>query len=238
MSSLSVVSQTRSVSYPTTYLSRARKIVSGGRRAQAQRFHAIMSVADKLAHEDPGSLPGIIQLLGRVVQGRALASWIDRGDDFHFLPASVLFDCHVPLAKDGRALNDLRRELDIKPNLDLSRDIILPWPWEPQRVVNSLQNIRPGGKWGEWRQDHDNHCVELWMPWHVGWVYGGNHSIAAGIASGTGLLTPDSCFDISPIYKFVKCDGLSYRRIDDGSLISPVSDVEIAAIFEIGRKLC
>lgn len=66
---------------------------------------------------------------------------------------------------------------------------------------------------------------------------GGNHSITAGIVYGTGSVQPEVCFDISAVYRHVRCDGLTYSRLHDRTVIAPVADIELAAIFEIGRLM-
>ncbi len=78
---------------------------------------------------------------------------------------------------------------------------------------------------------------ELWLPIRIGWAHGGNHSITAGIVYGTGSVQPEACFDISPVYRHVHCDGLTYSRAHDRTVIAPVADIELAAIFEIGRLM-
>jgi hypothetical protein len=68
-------------------------------------------------------------------------------------------------------------------------------------------------------------------------VGGGNHSITAGIIHAQGKIKPEETYDISRVYKYVVCDGVEYKRKHDGSTIGPVSDLEMAAIFEIGRLI-
>ena len=71
----------------------------------------------------------------------------------------------------------------------------------------------------------------------IGWVHGGNHSIAAGIAYGTGEITPEEIYDISPVYDQVECDGTAYRRVHDESIIGDVPNLEMAILFEVGRMM-
>jgi hypothetical protein len=71
----------------------------------------------------------------------------------------------------------------------------------------------------------------------VGWVHGGNHSITAGIVQAQGKLRPEITYDISRVYRHVTCDGVEYKRKHDGSTVGPVPDLEMAAIFEIGRLM-
>lgn len=197
-----------------------------------------MNTAKQIDLQDPEGLYGLVTLLGRIVQARALSAWINRSDGIGFqcLPEDVMFSTYTSITKGGKTFGEVVREVSRPGSIALATDVILPWPWEPERVVNSLTCLRPGGRWGEWKQD-GNHLVELWLPMRIGWVHGGNHSIAAGIVYGTGCMQPEVCYDISPVYRHVRCDGLSYFRLYDRTTIAPVADVELAAIFEIGRLM-
>jgi len=93
-----------------------------------------------------------------------------------------------------------------------------------------------GGEWGKWHQD-PNHAIELWLPLGIGWVIAGNHSLTVGILYATGTVKPEITYDISEVYDYVNCDGVEYKRLVDNSVISPVPDLEIAAMFEIGRLM-
>lgn len=192
-----------------------------------------MEVARSLRH-DSIALQGLISLLARQVQSRALMNWV--GCRFDCEPDDLLFPLDTPISPDGRTWHDLVTEVEPDATLSLSFDSLLPWPWSPERLGQALSELSPNGSWGTWKQDL-NHQVILWLPWQIGWVLGGNHSIAAGMAYGCGVIKPEACWDISQIYEFVKTDGLHYFRIHDGRIISPVVDLEMAAIFKIGRLL-
>jgi hypothetical protein len=138
------------------------------------------------------------------------------------------------LTPDERSLEDLKRKVSAPRPLKLGVDLVFPWPWERGRIINSLCELKPGGEGVEWRQDW-NHAVILWLPLGVGWVCGGNHSITAGIIHAQGEVTPEETYDISRVYKYVVCDGVEYKRIHDGMRIGLVPDLEMAAMFEIGR---
>lgn len=71
----------------------------------------------------------------------------------------------------------------------------------------------------------------------VAWVYGGNHSITAGIVRGEGEIETPLVYDFSALYKHVKCDGRRFERKHDSKVLSRVKSVEWAGIFEIGRLL-
>lgn len=59
----------------------------------------------------------------------------------------------------------------------------------------------------------------------------------AGVLSGRGEVVPGETFDLSPLFEHVRCDGSTFRRVHDGSVINRVNEPEWAAIFEIGRLM-
>lgn len=89
---------------------------------------------------------------------------------------------------------------------------------------------------GPWVQD-DNHSVHLWLPWGIGFVYGGNHSIAAGILAGEGEVIPEKVYDMSHLLDSLHCDGAYFYEADNGEKVEAVIDVRRAAVFEIGRLM-
>lgn len=112
----------------------------------------------------------------------------------------------------------------------------MPEPWSKERLINAVPRIGADREWGPFRQD-PNHLIELWLPIRVAWVFGGNHSIAAGVLRAVGGLRTTLVRDLDPLYDHVACDGDVFFRLHDGSTIAPVFDHEWAAIFEIGRYL-
>lgn len=226
-------SQPRRPFMPESLLSRLRKTLRGGRREQALRFQTILELAGQL---DGVALLGLVRLLGRVTQGRCLANWTAAPNHQFFGPRELLFPTSIALTKSGQCLDDLAVKVKWGQSLSLATDVVLPWPWKPSRLQGALDGLVPGGSWGEWTQD-DNHSVIVWLPLRIGWVHGGNHSIAAGIAHGTGHIMPRHAYDVSPVFEHVRCDGISFRREYDGKLLAPVTDLEMAAIFEIGRQI-
>lgn len=220
-------------------LSVLRKRVAGGRRAQREEFASIMEIAHVIARKDPKTLPALVKLIGRSSQARVMNEVLRHEQDAetcHYEERNALFDTTAPITPDGRSLEDLKRMVPAPRPLKLGVDLVFPWPWERGRIIRNLCELRPGGEGGEWRQDW-NHAVILWLPLGVGWVFGGNHSITAGIIHAQGEVTPEETYDISRVYKYVVCDGVEYKRIHDNATISLVPDLEMAAIFEIGRLI-
>ncbi|WP_375167927.1 DUF6710 family protein, partial [Klebsiella pneumoniae] len=91
----------------------------------------------------------------------------------------------------------------------------------PPTICNSAQDI--------------NHRVTLWLPWRIGFVRGGNHSIASGVLAGEGEVIPDTVYDMRYLLDIVSTDG--YYWYMSGKICERVSDYRTAAFFEIGRLL-
>jgi len=234
-----VVSKSRRAPRPLSRLSALRRRAAGGQRAQREEFESIMEIARIIARKDPQSLPALIKLIGRSSQARVMNKVLryeQDAEDCEYEERNALFDPFAPITPDGRRLDDLKRKVPAPRPLKLGVDLVFPWPWERGRIINSLCELRPGGAGGEWRQDR-NHGIILWLPLGVGWVCGGNHSITAGIIHARGEVMPEETYDISRVYKHVVCDGVEYKRVHDGTRIGPVPDLEMAAIFEIGRLI-
>src|SRR5665648_837373 len=53
----------------------------------------------------------------------------------------------------------LIKEIQCNKKLELSKDLILPWPWHRERLLSTIKNIGNGRLWGEWKQDYTNHIA-------------------------------------------------------------------------------
>ena len=193
---------------------------------------------DGLNEETEHPLIDVVRLVGRQLQTQYLTNLLYQRDESllpNLFPEEVLFHPLALITKEGTNFQDVMRELKTDYVISLNRDIVLPWSWKKSRLITSISLIGQGRSWGQWRQDYINHHVELWLPMGIAWVYGGNHSITAGIIQGKGEIIPRYVYDISNVYDYVYCDGVNYYRKEDGSIISPVLNAEFAAIFEIGR---
>ena len=120
--------------------------------------------------------------------------------------------------------------------VDISRDPIFPMPWHRDRVLSACVNIGDKKPWGAWKQDNSNHSIELWLPWRIVFVHGGNHSISAGIFSGSGIIMPSVVKDFSKCFSSISCDGRHFFGAN-GKKIAKVTDHRKAAVFEIGRLI-
>lgn len=103
------------------------------------------------------------------------------------------------------------------------------------RCPNIFYALHIGSAKGNpWVQDI-NHRVTLWLPWRIGFVRGGNHSIASGVLAGEGEVIPDTVYDMRYLLDIVSTDG--YYWYMSGKICERVSDYRTAAFFEIGRLL-
>lgn len=204
------------------------------RNARREKFEWIIKLAKTLRDHDPSWLHRLIVALLRPLQAEHLIAVAECVQ--HAAPEAI--DSHTfffPLS-DVLSETDCHVQPDVPLSVDLSRDIVLPTPWKRRDYANALANIGEGRAMGAWEQDA-NHVVALWLPWRIGFVRGGNHSITAGILGGEGVVTATDVFDMRPLLNRVACDGEQYVEIASGRRVAKVTDHRRAAVFEIGRML-
>ncbi|TBU86949.1 hypothetical protein DNK44_21715 [Pseudomonas dryadis] len=221
------------------------------KRKRAQplaRFEHLIKTARRIAETNPRGLVDLVRAILRPLQSEYLLGVAERGQDaLPNIGAGPFFGEAIRarmFTADG--MNFRGVSLDAEAfRLKLSRDTVLPWAWSFERYVDALATIgsskalADGSRWnrayqGAWSQD-PNHRVELWLPWGIGFVNGGNHSITAGILAGEGEITPDNVYDMSYLLDEIHCDGKYYVDTRTGKRIAPVKDARKAAVFEIGR---
>lgn len=218
-------------------------------------YNHLIKVAKDIALTNPKGLQDLIRGILRPLQSEYLLAVAERGQDAlpsidgaWFFGAAVrdrLFSTDGtrwlgrPLAQDEYVLK-------------LSQDMVLPWPWSLRGYVSALATIGSAKApavtshtstrlfsrdyQGPWTQD-DNHRVDLWLPWRIGFVYGGNHSIAAGVLAGEGEVIPERVYDMSYLLDTLHCDGAYFYQTNTGERVEAVTDVRRAAVFEIGRLM-
>lgn len=144
----------------------------------------------------------LVRLLGRDIQTKYLIHLTYSDGDSrlpNIAPELLLFREYEVISNDGTTFNDVMKKVESKREIKLSKDLILPWPWKRERLVNSISYIGEGRFHGAWEQDFYNHDVILWLPLGIAWVYGGNHSITSSIIQGEGKIKPRHTCDISNI---------------------------------------
>ncbi|ETI58058.1 DUF6710 family protein [Marinomonas profundimaris] len=121
------------------------------------------------------------------------------------------------------------------PSLSLTTDIVLPTPWEPNRIIRNLGSIGKNRKQGEFLQD-PNHIVIYQYPLMIGWVGGGNHSIMQGILTG-GYIKPNELHDISILLDAVSYNGKNWIENNNGKVIGQPLYEEFGYCWEIAKKI-
>lgn len=225
------------------------KIITAiGRVSNKNKFNNIMNFAEEILCEYDQSvirngkeasnhpIYNLIRLLGKDLQYKLMTELIIYGNEAEVDERAILFDFFDERIGKGVKNFDLFKKINFNKKIELRKEVILPWPWNRERLVDSMCNYGSELFCEEWKEDCSNHCIELWLPLGICWVRGGNHSITTGILQGEGSITP-TVYDISDYYKNVYCDGEYYRLKADRIKLNKVKNVEFAAIYEIGRLI-
>lgn len=207
------------------------------RKQDKLKFDRVINLARRLPQ------PAIHDLLRALIlpiqADYLLAVGIEGQDARPDMNERELFFSKIIWAMDYTHMKSLRLAAEDFP-LALATSKILPWPWSESRYRSALADIgsAKGNTWGPlgntWMQDM-NHSVILWLPWRIGFVRGGNHSIASGILAGEGEVIPDTVYDMRYLLDIISTDG--YYWYIRGKICERVSDYRTAAFFEIGRLL-
>lgn len=199
-------------------------------------FEQLMMCARDIVTKNPAGLPGLIVAILRPLQAEQILSVAERADhtarseittarffskNFYFSLFDGL-DC-VALSAD-------------RYRLRLNKHLVLPTTWGKSSFVSAIAAIGTDKRQSCWRQD-PNHRVTLLLPWGVGVVEGGSHSIAAGILAGDGELTPTKVLDFSLALAQYHCEGVKIIETSTGRVVGEMHDERFAAVFEIGRLM-
>lgn len=199
--------------------------------AAKNNFDHLLSVASSLSVP---ALPDFISAIVRPLQSDFLLAVAEEGTDARpdMTPEEFFFKGISEVQDYDRMKAGERNPQDYP--LSLASDMVLPWPWSLSRYINNVSRIgTPKGM--PWQQDRNNHYVELWLPWRIGFVEGGNHSITAGILAGEGTLIPQHVWDMSFLFERIRTDGIHWY-VDDRKT-ETVKSWRTAAVFEIGRSM-
>ncbi|WP_428840776.1 DUF6710 family protein [Burkholderia vietnamiensis] len=200
------------------------------------RWASMTWAIDSAAAHGKEALRSLAIAYGRILQARQLESLICDARE-HRSGSLRSVDLLWESDPDKPSLND---DALLPPQPSLLRGawntaIVLPSPWEPYRLFRSLENLWSGGRWGTWRQS-DNHVFIAWQPWPIVWVENGNHSTISAILKGDGEFSCQSR-DATPLLNAVRTDGSEWFHVQSGKAFATVDCLEMAAIFEIGRRL-
>lgn len=200
------------------------------RRRDKLKFDQVINLARRLPQP---AIHDLLRALMLPIQADYLLAVGTEGQDARpDMDECEFFFSKIIWAMDYTHMESLRLNAEDFP-LALATAKILPWPWSESRYRRTLADIG-SAKGNPWVQDI-NHSVILWMPWRLGFVHGGNHSIASGVLAGEGRVIPDTVYDMRYLLDIISTDGYNwYMR---GKICERVSDYRTAAFFEIGRLL-
>lgn len=224
---------------PEENLEEIRRIEKEEVQRKKEEFNNILEFAIEVSQENPKELHNLIRLLGREVQVKYLTRMLKHISSHtmdEISPRTWWFDPQENLGNSGKSLFDLSIQLDQKHEVSLSDDLVVTSPWKRDSMKDVFTIHGKGRERGEWKQN-SNHAAQLWFPMNITWVSNGNHSIAAGIIQRDGFLVPEKVLDISPVFKYVRCDGAHFIDIEKNTRIGEVKDVGFCAIFEIGKLM-
>ncbi|ABE47277.1 DUF6710 family protein [Polaromonas sp. JS666] len=196
------------------------------------KFDHIMGMANSIAQKSPLGLRELVRALLLPLQAEHMVAVVERVQ--HAAPAEIRYwDFFFRIENQSDYyLRNKPREV-----LTLGRDVLLPTVWKRSSYFNALASIGTGKSLGPWCQDEDNRTISLLLPWRIGFVSGGNHSITAGILMSEGEVVATEVFDMTPLLQRVRCDGKTYREISTDRVLGVVTDPRRAAVFEIGRMM-
>lgn len=217
-----------------------------------KKFEHLLNVATVLSKDNPRALPDFVRIIMRPYQFESLLAVAERGADaINNIDCKELFGKFIfdYIWSDAGGISKINL-----PNQDylvkLNKHIVLPWPWDLNRYIDCLSFIG-SEKYGPyagkdiehfdlgkapWVQDY-NHQICVWLPWGIGFVYSGNHSIMTGISAGEGEIIPEEVHDYSYLLKLIYTDGIWWYDKKSKNKLSRVKDYRFAAVFEIGRLM-
>jgi len=213
------------------FFSKSKRDAKRIRALDKAKFDNILTCSEKM---NDHAIRNLIVTLGKPIQSDFILGVCEEGQDArpNLTPSEFFFDDIVY----SYSYEDLKATEQSKHDfpLSLTDDLVLPWPWSYNRYIDAVNNYST--KQGKpWQQDTGNHYVSLWLPWRIGFVEGGNHSITAGIMAREGQLIPEHVYDMSFLFDRIRTDGLDWYLNE--KKIQPVKRYQTAAIFELGRKL-
>lgn len=195
------------------------------------RFDHLIMIANRLPKV---ALPDLLHAIVRPIQSDFLLAVAEEGTDArpHITEGWFFFE-GIQWLLDIDQMRQVEKNKNNYP-LSLATDMVLPWPFSMNRYLENLSVIGTS-KGLPWKQDFTNHYVTVWLPWKIGFVNGGNHSITTGILAGEGIIIPERVYDMSYLLEKVRTDGVNWYVDDQAE--ETVKSWRHAAFFEIGRLM-
>lgn len=206
------------------------------KKIDTSEFDHLMLLAYEICKADPRGLTNLLKLTMRPFQAQRMISVAEMPvhSAQKFFTSLNVFTHH-----DIDYLffdYDFPRLQAKNYTINLATDIVIPYAFKRASICETLSHHGKGRLKGEWTS-LQNHRIHVWMPWGIGLVAGGSHSITAGIVNGYGELNPSEVIDKSILLDRIRCDGENFIDQKNGEIITRVKDQRTAAAFEIGRLM-
>jgi hypothetical protein len=204
-----------------------------------ERWASLLWSIDTAEQFGSDSLRGLTIALSRLIQAEALELLLFDArprNEPPLLPSDVLWDSDLPLTSSGATMDQLTLLSEQAITVNLEDAAVFPRIWERWRLHRALGRIGPGRVDGPYAQS-GNHFGVRWHPWPLVWLENGNHSTLAAQLRGGGDFECHASFDFTPVLDAVRTDGANWYRVDDGTVVGPVTSVPMAGIFVVGQRL-
>ena len=211
----------------------------GRRLGIADQWASLLWSIDTAQEYGKGALRGVALSLARMIQAQTLESLlldVRRPVRNGMSVDQLLWADDLVLDKNGGTLKTLPRKMRRSGERLMSESLVFPDPWERTRFIKAVGNIGEGLAHGNWRQDANHFGVE-WRPWPIFWISNGNHSTMAGLVRSGANFRPYETYDLSPVLRAVKTDGVRWYRSDTNQSFEVVLSMPMAGIFVIGQRL-
>lgn len=203
---------------------------------------AFDELVQQVGQEQPETLPLLQKAFGRTLQ----ASWITS----HLLapthqanlprpsPSSLFMereDLEAAFPEEGRFF--VERELPATSLVDLTRDVVVTWPWAPERTLQTLK-VTGADRGNPWTYDENNHLVVGYRYFGVFFCVNGFHSTMNGILKQEGQVPVTQAGDPTFLLEHVQVseDGRHYLNASTLQEIGKVKNLEFAALFRLAQE--
>lgn len=122
-------------------------------------------------------------------------------------------------------------------HIDIALNPTLSFPWNFERLANSLSTIGSNISQPFNYQESNHFNNTLIFPINLLIIGNGYHSSFSGIYDSTAILPAHHVLDISPLYCDIYFDGIAYRHTKCHHILESPLNKSAGIIYEIGRLL-
>ncbi|ETD67611.1 hypothetical protein V757_11085 [Pelistega indica] len=205
--------------------------LSSHNQNEEQAFHSFMAHVQKASSyykKEPKrhhALEDLIRIILKPIQCKHIAHSYTVQP--HFAIKAIEVSDFFPFCLPDTTLHAYHK--DLHGVLHLRRDIVFPTTWHPSSLISSLALIQDTQNNFE---QSTNHLVTLLLPFRIGFVTNGNHSIAQGILKGNGVIQPSSVIDVHNLLPKITFDGRYWLKNENGNVLGQPRYKEFGWVWE------